>query len=251
MIHFVYITTNLVNDKAYIGKHTTKNLNDGYLGSGLVLEKAIKKYGRKNFKREILEYCDTHLEAYSREEAIIKEFDAVNLETFYNITAGGQGNKGYIPVFTEEWLRKISLALTGKKLTQEHKDNVSKGGKGRIAWNKGKTGIYSEESLQNMRDSHKRYYEINGGQSEEWRRKNSEGQKGRISPMKDKTHKDESKEKIKLWYEIVGFNEEQLTKMRKPREKVMCPHCGKIGGINAMHRFHFENCKFKDKEFLV
>ena len=55
---FIYLTTNLINNKIYVGQHTTTNLDDGYLGSGKILQKAIKKYGKENFRREILEFCD-------------------------------------------------------------------------------------------------------------------------------------------------------------------------------------------------
>lgn len=49
--HLIYKTTNLLNGKIYIGKHTTTNKEDNYLGSGIKLINAIKKYGRENFKK--------------------------------------------------------------------------------------------------------------------------------------------------------------------------------------------------------
>lgn len=39
--------------------------------------------------------------------------------------------------------------------------------------------------------------------------------------------------------------EETKNKMRKPKELVTCPHCGKTGGISAMYRWHMDDCKFK------
>ena len=61
MFHLVYLTTNLVNSKIYVGVHSTYNPDDGYLGSGKTLKKAIKKYGESNFKRQILHFClDKH-----------------------------------------------------------------------------------------------------------------------------------------------------------------------------------------------
>ena len=43
--YILYETTNLINGKNYRGIHKTSKLEDGYLGSGLALEKSIKKYG--------------------------------------------------------------------------------------------------------------------------------------------------------------------------------------------------------------
>ena len=48
--YYVYLTTNLINGKKYIGQHYGE-LDDYYLGSGSILKKAILKYGRKNFKK--------------------------------------------------------------------------------------------------------------------------------------------------------------------------------------------------------
>lgn len=44
--YIIYKTTNLINDKIYVGKHNT-SVNDGYLGSGKILKQSIKKYGKK------------------------------------------------------------------------------------------------------------------------------------------------------------------------------------------------------------
>jgi len=66
MKHFVYITTNLINGKQYIGDHSTYNLEDGYIGSGkTALIPAIKKYGKQNFQRKILEFFDTKEDAFN------------------------------------------------------------------------------------------------------------------------------------------------------------------------------------------
>lgn len=58
--YILYKTTNLINGKTYIGIHKTNNLEDGYLGSGFSLIKAVKKYGKNNFKREVLEFCNSY-----------------------------------------------------------------------------------------------------------------------------------------------------------------------------------------------
>lgn len=54
MKYTIYKTTNIKNGKYYIGKHQTENENDSYLGSGIALKKAIKKFGKNSFIKEIL-----------------------------------------------------------------------------------------------------------------------------------------------------------------------------------------------------
>lgn len=87
---FIYITTNLVNGKKYIGQ---KMYNDGwetYLGSGVFIKKAIKKYGKENFKREMIEECENRQQSNEREIYWIKFYDAVNNNNFYNMAEGGK-----------------------------------------------------------------------------------------------------------------------------------------------------------------
>jgi len=73
MIHFVYITTNLINGKQYVGDHSTNDLNDGYLGSGRpYLQRALRQYGKQNFKKEILEVFPSKKEAFNAQEKYIK-----------------------------------------------------------------------------------------------------------------------------------------------------------------------------------
>ena len=88
--HFIYKTTNLLSGKYYIGMHSTDDLEDGYLGSGNRLRLAIRKHGKENFKREILEFCETRNELKKRESEIVN-LDEVAKKECMNLKVGGEG----------------------------------------------------------------------------------------------------------------------------------------------------------------
>jgi GIY-YIG catalytic domain len=94
-MNYLYKITNLLNNKIYIGVHTTVDLNDGYMGSGKIIKSAIKKYGVENFTKEILESFDTYLAALEREAEIVTD-DFLLREDVYNLRRGGSGGFDYI-----------------------------------------------------------------------------------------------------------------------------------------------------------
>lgn len=87
----VYKTVNLLNNKIYIGQDSNNNPN--YIGSGLLLTKAIKKYGKENFKKEVLECCLDKQHLNNQEKYWISYFDSTNPIKGYNISEGGTGGK--------------------------------------------------------------------------------------------------------------------------------------------------------------
>ena len=88
--HLLYKTTNLLNNRFYIGVHSTRILEYGYLGSGKLLQYEIKKYGKENLKREILEYCDNRESLYLKEREIVDRNLLLN-EQCLNLKYGGDG----------------------------------------------------------------------------------------------------------------------------------------------------------------
>jgi hypothetical protein len=65
--YYIYKTINTVNGCYYIGKHASDNIeSDDYLGSGVYLNNAIKKYGREKFIKEILFVFDNECDAYNK-----------------------------------------------------------------------------------------------------------------------------------------------------------------------------------------
>jgi group I intron endonuclease len=113
---YIYKTTNLITDKIYIGQHT---LNDSkYLGSGVYLKHAIKKYSKKNFTKEILETCNSVEQLNEREVYWISKLNSRDPKIGYNIDFGGSQRE----TCPEEVKEKISNSL-----------------KGNVPWNKGLT----------------------------------------------------------------------------------------------------------------
>lgn len=87
--HIVYVTTNTVNGKMYIGVHKCVNLNDGYLGSGYALKAAIKKHGVDKFYRKVLYCFDNAKDAYDKEKDLVT-YDIVEDSNYYNLVGGGK-----------------------------------------------------------------------------------------------------------------------------------------------------------------
>ena len=106
-MNIVYKTTNLINGKQYIGSHYTKNIEDGYLGSGFALKLALKKYTRNNFKREILEYCENLIDARKLEEYYIQKLNTLS-PNGYNISP--TGGMGIFGVHSAESKNKMSIS---------------------------------------------------------------------------------------------------------------------------------------------
>jgi hypothetical protein len=92
MHYLIYQITNIVNSKVYIGKHRTSNIDDGYMGSGTILKRAIAKHGISNFRREILHECDSE-ELLNDLEAQIVNRDFITRPDTYNIMLGGHGGR--------------------------------------------------------------------------------------------------------------------------------------------------------------
>lgn len=158
MVHYVYLITNKINNKKYIGKHSGE-LDDDYLGSGENIRAAIKKYGKENFEKSILYIAETEEESYAMEEKLIKEFNAVESEEYYNISPGGEykykkvspRDRSYTK--TEEYRKKMSEACSGKNNgmygrhhTEESKRKMSEHRTGKTAGEK--NGMYGRHHTE-------------------------------------------------------------------------------------------------------
>lgn len=198
----IYKITNLINNKIYVGKDIRNNPN--YFGSGIAIRNAIKKYGKENFKKEILETCKTEKSLCKREKFWIKKLKSFK-PIGYNISEGGNGgntllymsdakkNKIYKKIrnkfhnhtkYTEGYLnrgKKISESKKGVKFSEKHKKNLSESHKGQIV-------------------------------CDDTRKKLSDSLKGRIPHNKGKKHSVKTIEKIRK--SLLGHKCSEETKLK-------------------------------------
>jgi hypothetical protein len=85
----IYKTINQINGKWYIGKDASNR--SYYLGSGKALRNALKKYGKQNFIKVILEECTDLIHLSIREKHWISITSATTNSMSYNIAPGGEG----------------------------------------------------------------------------------------------------------------------------------------------------------------
>lgn len=188
----IYLVTNNINRKQYIGQTITCK---DKIGHGTAIRHAYKIHGKHNFTYEIIASgIDNRNTLNYLERFWIKSLNT-NTPHGYNIENGGSGHS-------------------------EHR-------KGIIAWNKGKKTPYNV------------------------RLKLSLAKKGRIGIRKGIQHTDLTKLKISLAKKGTIRHKDIIEQVRQKligykHKLVECPHCHKIGGISAMPRWHFNNCKFKE-----
>lgn len=90
MIGYIYITTNEINDKLYIGKRQKPKFEKWYKGSGKHLKLAFEKYGKDKFHTKVIEWCKTKEDLCNAEKKWISYYRK-NGQELYNISDGGDG----------------------------------------------------------------------------------------------------------------------------------------------------------------
>lgn len=166
--HILYKTTCHTTGRYYIGIHSTDEMEDGYLGSGIHLTRSVKKHGRLAHTREVLEVLPSRDDLKVREEEVVTEDLIKNDVLCMNLIIGGNSNDREFGVtektrellsiaskrftrtkehyekvvatriangsyaHTDETKQKISDQFKGKTLTEEHKAAISAGGQGRV-----------------------------------------------------------------------------------------------------------------------
>jgi group I intron endonuclease len=128
----VYLITNIINEKKYIGSSRKPQIDENYYGSGKAIKDALKKYGKNNFTRDILWQGEG--DARDIESQWLEHFNASTNPQFYNMTNDARGNG----LHKEETKRTVSEKLTGRKFSKEICEKISKAKKGSTTSKKGK-----------------------------------------------------------------------------------------------------------------
>jgi len=268
---YFYVITNKVNGRYYYGSGE----KDGYGGSGKVLKRAYKKYGKESFEGKILRLFNTREEAFSFEQRFLSLYKLDQDPIAYNVCRNANG--GYI---SDEAYEKNSKFLKEYRQTKEGSIGGLKNPRANqtvYEWYNIDTGEYLKATQYELnqkiggtgaqsfspvilgsRRIHKGWilfsnFELFGTRDKlnAIKSKNiSESKKGKKRPDISA-----AKKGVKWWHNPIT-GEESLCKDPKPGfirgrkaltgvtyKKVTCPQCGKVGGVNIMPRYHFDNCK--------
>lgn len=127
MKHYIYKTTNLINGHYYIGKHSSNNIHDdNYLGSGKGLINAIKKYGKSNFKRQILFEFFNQNQAWEKEAEIVTQ-EFISQKENYNSTLGGKGFSSGYKILKDSNGNIVKVKCSNQKFPQQKLKGVCAG----------------------------------------------------------------------------------------------------------------------------
>ncbi|QHB42530.1 homing endonuclease [Dickeya phage Ds25CZ] len=170
MRYFVYQITNLLNGKIYVGAHKGEP-DDGYMGSGNMIMRAIRKHGVDNFRKDILKICDTSEEMYAEEARIVTQ-EFIDRPDTYNLTCGGYGSFNHInsdPSKRSIYSKKAQETMLAKPIEEQKRINAKKGvrgernfwfGKNRSGENNPRFGcVVDQQTRDKIRKSNKRLVE--------------------------------------------------------------------------------------------
>lgn len=191
----IYMSTNKVNGKKYIGMSTRNDNN--YYGSGSLIHSAIKKYGKESFEKVILEECDSIESLSEAEVKWIKRFDAVNSDEFYNISLGGFGGNSDTVKKVWESRSKKEIDEIGNSISKGKITNKSHAGEKNPMYGKS-TSLLVKKAWESRSEEKKK--EI-GRKSAETRKKNGTGI-GENNPMYGRSAVSEKNLKWYTNYEI-------------------------------------------------
>lgn len=235
---------------AYVYEHIRLDTNEIFyigIGNDLNYQRAYQKKSRNKHWKNIVNITNYSVniifDNLSWEDACFKEIELIkkygrkdlNNGILVNMTDGGEGLNN--PSF--ETRNKIRKFYSGKTRIEIYGFNKANEITQKIVKkNKGKTRSNEFKIKQSIRFMGENNPMFGKKQSDEFKNLKREYFLGENNPGKNKT--DETKKKISRAKKGIPSKFKGI-----PRKKIICPHCGKIGGEGLMNRWHFDNCKFK------
>lgn len=129
MYGYIYKTTNLITNKIYIGQHKSEKFDKDYYGSGILIQRSLKKYSKKNHNVEILVTAESKEELDSLEKEYIKYFKENSKEDCMNIANGGEGGNVWEYANEEKYndfCSRMQKINSERCSTEDFKNNCSK-----------------------------------------------------------------------------------------------------------------------------
>lgn len=234
MIHFIYKTSS-ISGKYYIGRHSTSDINDGYLGSGKWVT-SIKD--KSTLVREILAFANSFDELLKLEEKFIAESISLpNIMNFNNSSVGwATGDLNWNRTDAAKQLkssRKKGVTLEmqfGKEKADVIRQKMSGSRLGKKtnkpSWNHGVP--HSDSTRAKISDSVTEYMQLLSADE----RKEKFGNPGKENGFFNKTHSNIT---------ITHLKEKQ--KENRKNNRHTCPHCNKNIDAANYARYHGNNCK--------
>jgi group I intron endonuclease len=243
--HYCYIITNLITGQQYVGDRScfSEPDQDIYLGSGKDLKKAQKEYGKRKFKKEILEFFSTRQEAGNKQGFYIKLYKTHVSQGGYNIHWDG-GTRNGERHHSKESNEKNRNSHLGKKESEEtkYKKHLARLGEKNPMY--GKRYQIQKAIDKAKQNAGKKIEEIFGEEkAKNIKEKMSLSTSGDKNGMFGKKHSKETLEKMKKPKNEEFKRKISLARLRSPKKR--CEYCNNMFDPSNYSRWHGENCKNK------
>lgn len=252
-IGYIYLTTCTVNGKIYIGKHEFNG--HYYLGSGMILMQAIKKYGKDKFKKKILRLCYDLHELRVWEHVYIVKYNATDRSIGYNIARGDvnltEFNPAKLPEVREKMTKKNRETTSDPEYRKRQSEIMKEYYRTHVNPFKGKR--HTEETKEKIRQKAIGRPSSNKGKpiSEEQRRKQSIAMKGKFSkennPNFGRRHSEEAKRKMSESKKVLYIGRKWITNGKT--EKFVNIDNGIPQGYSLGRLKRKSNDRYKDLDF--
>jgi hypothetical protein len=222
-IIYLYVKTHRDTGLKYLGK-TSSTDPYSYPGSGKYWQNHLKSHG-DNCETTILKECRSNQE--------VKEW-GIYYSNLWNV------------VESTEWANLKIEEGDGGRQSDEVRKKTGEKLKGRSPWNKGKTGVQTAWNKGLPSDEQPRFNKPGYWAGKSTWNKGKTGvqtawNKGLASELNPLTGRPRP-ERTPEWSQRISEGNKGV---KRPRPKVQCPHCGKVGDQSLMTRWHFDNCKVK------